>query len=140
MTTQEKVKAPDSTIVFGKFSGKFSEFQQGLYNKAINYLEATEQQAHRLCCNFAADWGKFDSNFKFEHNFNLGSVDKEGNMSVGEDTKGIKIKVACTPALSIAKLIQEVDKIRKYGFVYAEMRIPLIERLEVWLRDVPDSK
>lgn len=122
-------------VKYGSFSGKFGRFQEGFYKDCIQYFSATEEQAHRVCLAFAADWNACAASFQNEETaFKLGSLSEDGEINLSESTVSKAKKVLASPAISIAKIRQEINKILKLGVMYKECTIPLMPSLELWLR------
>lgn len=120
-------------VEYGKFSGRFAIYLDGLYKDTQVYFSATPAQAHRLCLAFAADWGRCEHAFTTTSDFKLGSLSKDGQLTLTENQLAKAKGIISTPALQIAKIRQEVSKLHKLGVIYATCQIPLMETLDSWL-------
>lgn len=131
----------DTQVKYGSFSGRFSKFQQGLYADAQQLFAATEEQAHRLCLSFAADWGKCEKHFESEGTeFKMGSLSKDGEITLSESTVLKAKKIKASYAISIAKIRQEANKMLKLGVIFKSWTIPLKQDLELFLRGASTSE
>lgn len=114
------------------FSGKYRAYAENLANNAMNYFGCSVAQAQRLGDAFMADWGKLVSKQDSEFKTIIGSISTNGDVS-GRDIETVTRSGKASPAISIAKLVVEVEKCRKYGMLFKDTSIGMVSTLNDWL-------
>lgn len=133
--------AADNKRSVGMFGGKYSATMTTLFKDSQAFLACSNEQADRLSVSFAADWGKFEKQFTVEDTkLKLSKLSKNGNRNLTQTDVSKAKDVIDTPALSIAYIVMELDKLRKQGVLYQQLSgITLIPRLHNWLFQLTES-